>query len=194
MDTEDDSYFMLEPDDEAAFLANLRAMGKPSSETACIAGFARPITLASWEPPQKSILSGREARQRPSLGDLLLAWRLVATARRRIRHQPIPELLARLESGSEVRTAGMAGPSAAARFAAARRFVPVPRNCLLDSVGLLLWLERGGERATLLFGVKLNPFGAHCWVQSGSLLLNDHVEHVERFTPVRAINCLPVSP
>lgn len=192
MDADDDSYFMLEPEDEAAFLAKVR--GTPcaaSTEAASVLGVEQPVAIASCPQPQESVLPPREADGHPSVHDVLLAWRLVATARHSIRHRPIAKLLAGIERRSAVGRAGTASPSAAARFASARRFVPVPRNCLTDSIALVLWLERRGQRASLVFGVKLNPFGAHCWVQSDQLLLNDHVEHVERFTPVRAIECTP---
>lgn len=192
MDAEDDSYFMLEPEDEAAFLAKVR--GTPcaaSPEAASALGVDQPIAIASCPQPQESVLSPRDVDGHGSVRDVLLAWRLVATARRSIRHRPIAELLAGIERRSGARRADTASPSAAAQFAAARRFVPVPRNCLTDSIALMLWLERRGQGASLVFGVKLNPFGAHCWVQCDQLLLNDHVEHVERFTPVRAIECTP---
>ncbi len=192
MDAEDDSYFMLEPEDEAAFLAKLR--GTPfaaSPEAGFVLGVDQPVAVASCPQPQESVLAPREANGYPSLRDVLLAWRLVATARRSIRQRPIAELLAGIERRSAAGRASTASPSAAARFAAARRFVLVPRNCLTDSIALMLWLKGRGQGASLVFGVKLNPFGAHCWVQSDQLLLNDHVEHVERFTPVRAIECTP---
>ncbi len=192
MDADDDSYFLLESDDEAAFMAKLSDTPcAVSPETASVLGVDGSIVIARYPQPQESVLSQRHDDEQPSVGDVFLAWRLVANARRSIRHKPIADLLAGIERGSTASRASTASPSAAARFAAARRFVPVPRNCLTDSIALLLWLERRGQGATLVFGVKLSPFAAHCWVQSDRLLLNDHVEHVERFTPVRAIECVP---
>lgn len=192
MDADDDSYFTLEPDDEAAFLADGNVTLPTASRKAASAlGVDRPMAIRSYPQPQESVLSLSHADERPSVRDVLLAWRLVAAARRSIRRRPIADLLARVERGTGAGRAPMALARAAARFAAARRFVPIQRNCLTDSIALLLWLERRGEGASFVFGVKLNPFGAHCWVQSDQLLLNDHLEHVERFTPVRAIQCAP---
>lgn len=80
-------------------------------------------------------------------------------------------------------------PMLASRFARARRLVPLSGNCLTDSLALVRWLHEHGAGATLIFGVKLDPFAAHCWVQTNEVLLNDHVERVERFIPVRAVEC-----
>lgn len=56
------------------------------------------------------------------------------------------------------------------------------------------WLTAEGDGATLVFGVKLDPFAAHCWVERGDVLLNDRPERVERFAPIRTIECTPAMP
>lgn len=38
--------------------------------------------------------------------------------------------------------------------------------------------------AELYFGVRLDPFAAHCWVQSDDLLLTDPAASVAEFSPV----------
>jgi hypothetical protein len=70
-------------------------------------------------------------------------------------------------------------------FEVARRFIPVGRRCLIDSLALMRWLKQHGQRAQLVFGVSGHPFAAHCWVQTDSMLLNDSYERVSRFTPIR---------
>jgi hypothetical protein len=67
--------------------------------------------------------------------------------------------------------------------------VPAGTNCLLDSLALLRWLGPARDGACLVFGVKLDPFAAHCWLQTDAMLLNDRTEHVRRFEPVRVIRC-----
>jgi hypothetical protein len=42
-------------------------------------------------------------------------------------------------------------------------------------------------RANVVLGVKQGPFGAHCWVQHGSEILNDSVEEVLRYRPILVI-------
>jgi hypothetical protein len=79
------------------------------------------------------------------------------------------------------------GAAAFARIAAydrARRYVPVARNCLLDSLAQYRWLARNGIGCRLVFGVTGAPFAAHCWLQTDEAILNDTYEHVSRFTPI----------
>lgn len=76
---------------------------------------------------------------------------------------------------------------ATAAFSSARRYVPVQTHCLLDSISLLRFLARRALRATLVFGVIPDPFSAHCWLQTGDLVLNDTVGNVNAHTPIRIV-------
>jgi hypothetical protein len=69
----------------------------------------------------------------------------------------------------------------------ARRYVPLARNCLLDSLAQYRWLARNGIGCRLVFGVTGAPFAAHCWLQSDEAILNDTYEHVSRFTPIMVL-------
>ncbi len=100
---------------------------------------------------------------------------------RLLRSRPIDSLLAQGPAHQPIRDRQLI--DLASRFLAARKLVPIKRNCLLDSLSLVRWL--GGGR--ILFGVKLHPFAAHCWVQSGALILNDLTENVAAFTVVRVV-------
>lgn len=73
------------------------------------------------------------------------------------------------------------------RFRAARRLIPVQTNCLLDSLCLSAFLSRRRLRAELVFGVKLDPFAAHCWLQTADAIVNDGSDTVAAFTPVLAV-------
>ena len=68
-----------------------------------------------------------------------------------------------------------------------RRYVPLARNCLLDSLAQYRWLTWNGIGCRLVFGVTSAPFAAHCWLQSDEAILNDTYEHVSRFTPIMAL-------
>jgi hypothetical protein len=76
---------------------------------------------------------------------------------------------------------------AAWEFACARRYVPIDPLCLLDSLSLLRFLSRRGLCATLVFGVTLEPFTAHCWLQAGALVLNETLSDANTYTPIRTI-------
>ena len=74
-----------------------------------------------------------------------------------------------------------------AAFRAARRLVPMAPNCLTDSLALSAFLAARGFRSDLVFGVKLDPFAAHCWLQNEEAILNDAADSVSDFTPILAV-------
>lgn len=59
-----------------------------------------------------------------------------------------------------------------------------PGQCLFDSLALKLFLAKYGLFPQWIFGVRLNPFAAHCWLQHGETLVNDSLDFVGRFTPI----------
>lgn len=59
-----------------------------------------------------------------------------------------------------------------------------PGQCLFDSLALKLFLAKYGLFPQWVFGVRLNPFSAHCWLQHGETLVNDSLDFVGRFTPI----------
>jgi hypothetical protein len=58
--------------------------------------------------------------------------------------------------------------------------------CRFDSLALIEFLFGHGCLPQWVFGVKCEPFAAHCWVQDDNYVLNDSVEYVQRFTPIMA--------
>jgi len=76
---------------------------------------------------------------------------------------------------------------AAAVFRRARIYVPVEMRCLLDAIAMTRFLLRRRIHAHIVFGIALDPFSAHCWVQVGDLVLNDTVGNVVSHTPIRVV-------
>lgn len=72
-------------------------------------------------------------------------------------------------------------------FGRLRSFFPRNYLCLYDSLALVEFLARHGIFPNWVFGVKLEPWGAHCWVQEAQLLFNEEVEVAAGYTPVMAI-------
>lgn len=72
-------------------------------------------------------------------------------------------------------------------FARLRSFFPRNYLCLYDSLALVEFLARHGIFPNWVFGVQLEPWGAHCWVQEAELLFNEEVEVAAGYTPVMAI-------
>lgn len=60
-------------------------------------------------------------------------------------------------------------------------------QCLPRSIATARHLTSIGAAPTLVIAVKLEPFKAHCWVQWGGLLVNERVEAVQAFTPIRIL-------
>lgn len=72
-------------------------------------------------------------------------------------------------------------------FEHARLLRTAADRCLPRSVALAICLASDGVRTNVVFGVKLAPFGAHCWTQQGTDVLNDSVEEVLRYRPILVI-------
>lgn len=72
-------------------------------------------------------------------------------------------------------------------FEYARLLRTAADRCLPRSIALALCLASDGMRANVVVGVRLAPFGAHCWVQQGCDVLNDSVEEVLCYRPILVI-------
>ncbi|MBI3345726.1 MAG: lasso peptide biosynthesis B2 protein [Burkholderiales bacterium] len=60
-------------------------------------------------------------------------------------------------------------------------------QCLHDSLTLIRFLAMQGMRPHWVIGVRTRPFGAHSWVQTGRLVLNDVHENVRAYTPILVV-------
>jgi len=65
-----------------------------------------------------------------------------------------------------------------------RSMLPLHDICLPDSLALHALLCRRGLASTLVIGVRLDPFMAHCWLQAGGIVLNDTCDHVSPYRPI----------
>lgn len=68
-----------------------------------------------------------------------------------------------------------------------RPLFPWDYRCLFDSLALIRFLSRFNLYPDWVFGVQDDPFNAHCWVQAGTRVLNDDLEHVRSYTPIMTI-------
>jgi hypothetical protein len=59
--------------------------------------------------------------------------------------------------------------------------------CMFDSLALIEFLSLFSVFPNWIFGVKTDPFYAHCWVQYDNVILNDTVEAVAQYTPIMSI-------
>ncbi|WP_206240145.1 lasso peptide biosynthesis B2 protein [Novosphingobium terrae] len=77
--------------------------------------------------------------------------------------------------------------AAATAFEATSRFVRSHDKCLSRSIALARYLAARELPADLMIGVKLRPFAAHAWVQSGRWLVNDRIDMVRDYTPILVV-------
>jgi len=60
-------------------------------------------------------------------------------------------------------------------------------RCLARSLAFRALAFQRGFAPTLVLGVRLDPFAAHCWVQSGARVDNDAIERTRLYTPILTI-------
>lgn len=197
LDRRQDRYFFLPAaitDAAAQWLSSQAADASPASLDAMLARGAvwkpgdpapakdrceviLPVTL---ESPAVRVHAGlaRHARIDAVLAATWLGLRLLPLAAQLERQARRSALAMRLDE-AELR-------EHVAVFEQARRFNPIKRNCLLDSLALAGWLTSKGHGCRVVFGVAATPFAAHCWLQDDRMILNDHYDRVSRFTPIYA--------
>lgn len=162
----------------------------PLVEAGLLSGIpgAGPRTLPP--PPARSLSA---AAHRPTPGRAVKALSANARAARAVADLTFTEILAVASRAGDDR-AGADDPEHAARleaeavrFAQLAPWLPHSGVCLMRSLQLLLYLRALGHAPTWVFGVRTWPFQAHCWLQSGDVVLDDHLEHVRAFAPIMAI-------
>jgi hypothetical protein len=199
LDLRRDRYIELDPETRAT-LNRCRAADAPSVRVSAdvehlqrlglIVESTKPTNLAAIaiDVPQLSL------RDEPSPRSLK-AWPIVPEVLALLLHNrrilkrggievAVSEVRSRNADRSRPRSLDGELLEAAQRFRAARLLIPIQPNCLLDSLSLSSFLSRRGLRASLIFGVKLDPFAAHCWLQTAGAIVNDGADTVTAFTPV----------
>ena len=142
-----------------------------------------------------SILTGASGKERPSIRPIHVMRFLAASglASWNLRFQSIEHTVRRVEQRKAARR-DAGGSSSNADiielfriFQALRPYYPRPYLCLFDSLALVHFLAPFGVYPEWVYGVKLEPWGAHCWVQSDDLVVNDIVDNVNGYTPIMSI-------
>lgn len=65
-------------------------------------------------------------------------------------------------------------------------WVPSRDACVPRSMAIVARCAALGQPVSLIVGVRLDPFAAHCWVQRGTMLVGERLEVVASFTPIWA--------
>lgn len=66
-------------------------------------------------------------------------------------------------------------------------FFTMKDTCFFRSLALLKYLSLYRMSADWVFGVRLSPFSAHCWIQCGQVVLNERLDNVLNYTPIMRI-------
>lgn len=189
-----DRYFALRGPDRAAF--ERLTCGAPNTCEAMTRLVASGLIArcegrdrlapTSVEVPQLDL--GAESPGRSSLAMVLAATVALGWASRAARPGRLAATLAALGGGRSGMRRNDAQIEALARsFAAARILVPVAPRCLSDALALERLLARRSLAATLVFGIRLRPFAAHCWLQSAQAVLIGSAEEAANFTPILVV-------
>lgn len=157
-------------------------VGRALAAAGLLAEGPRPRVPPPPPRPTQTVIHGR-----PVQAASLLDWGAALAATTEMRR-------IRPGSGVEAYLAGAAddrNDRTPARVAEAARtfwrlapWLPIEGECLVRSALLMSFLRRRGLRADWVFGVRLFPFMAHCWVQADDLCLNDDVERLTAYSPI----------
>jgi hypothetical protein len=142
--------------------------------------------ISLWDFPRPwPQLSARDLRR------FVSAW---AATTMRLRALPIRHVVNRLRKGEiHRRRQSSSFDINKARFLTTIFFALQPvfysakDACLRNSLTLLEFLAKYELYPTCVFGVKMEPFAAHAWVQQGAVVLTDPIEHVKTFTPIMLV-------
>lgn len=197
LDLRRDRYFRLGSAGEQAFRALLGGSGDVdegeferlrATELIVSAEAPQPIEAASAILPTRSLVERRDAgvRVHPTLLPELAARLL--SARHCVSRQRLAETIAALRAGKRLpRRPSARSEALVPPYLATRRLLPFAPNCLRDSLALAFYLNRRRAPFALVFGVKLAPFAAHCWLQDDALVLNDSLDSVADFRPILVV-------
>lgn len=206
LDVRKDQYFRLSNELESVFVDCWENDGRTTGDVSHLLkrNILTPVTAATdrpWVPsidvPVSSAFESFPVDRTLRITQLLEVLGIVASTRFQLRLRPLREILNSLVAYRRSR----APPPFAAKadsalqrlkefstiFRRARPYVPIEPSCLLDSIALARFLARRGLHADVVFGVTGDPFSAHCWLQIGTMVLNDSVGNVDSYTPIRVI-------
>jgi hypothetical protein len=148
------------------------------------------VDRPAWQPPpapRASVLTTRVEPVRWS--DAPVCARAMADLWLAYRDRSLSDLIATARSKS-VPPSVSASDEALALVADFHRwspFAPTSAKCLLRAFMLLRLLQRRGHDALWVFGVRTRPFEAHCWLQIGDIVLDEHLDRIAAHQPILVV-------
>ncbi|UYY57175.1 lasso peptide biosynthesis B2 protein [Sphingomonas sp. S2-65] len=111
-------------------------------------------------------------------------------ARRWLRRLPLSTVVARLAQTPGVEVGARDETclrKIAGAFVASAMVVRAADQCLPRAIAAQRLCRRQGQDAALIFGVRLDPFAAHSWVQAGDAVVVGDLEQVRLYTPILVV-------
>jgi hypothetical protein len=134
--------------------------------------------------------TARPNRPKVEIGDVVGFYLACWKASRLLKRRHISKIAARVRRRKDRRPAELRVDELRRQLLIFRRLRPwYPRSylCLWDALALLEFLARRRLFPEWVFGVQVEPFGAHCWLQTGDKVLNDDTEYARQFTPIMSV-------
>jgi hypothetical protein len=144
--------------------------------------------------PAKVAMVEYDLNVRPSttLGHLWRVLTAYTAAKWSLEHRPIKEVvraagLRKQQARPASLDADSIRPLVTAFVHLRPLFFTAKEACLLDSLTLVNFLASYRVFPQWIFGVKTDPFYAHCWVQQGDHVFNDTPDYVRGFSPILVV-------
>ena len=197
LDLSRDRYFALSGEDRAAF-ARLRAgeQNDSAAMTKLVAtGLFRRCDGSTTIEPTSIEVPHRDLSEATDGSFSLRMAASAALALRRARRGMRPERIAgtiaaarRQRSAIDTVDNDHDVETVSAAYAANRWIDAIPQRCLIDALALDHILLSRGLRSQLVFGVRLSPFRAHCWLQTSAAVLTGTAVEARNFTPILVVS------
>jgi hypothetical protein len=150
---------------------------------------AAPVSI---EPPRTTLIDGYvdvEGPIRARDGGRFIA--ALATTKYLLRWRTFEHIIERIRSRSGTRHENRDLAAIRNQVALFQKLAPFFINrtdsCVFSTLALGDFLHRYQLYPGYVFGVRTLPFCAHCWLQMGSVVINDTVENVGSYTPILAL-------
>lgn len=183
-DVEDDEEGALVSARQALLDRGILASEAPAGATLHSRGAQPPVTARwpsnGWE---------RKDLKTPEPSEFIAVMKALTEVAFALKVLPFHKLIAQIAK-EPVRGTDRAAKSeqdALDGYHAARPWFPIKPICRLDAPALCLHLRRNGHPADLIFGVTLESFAAHCWVQCGDRVMKEPSETVASYSPIMVV-------
>lgn len=191
LDLEGDRYFCLPAPLDAIF--QRWAAGEAIDRDAHAALVAAGVTGADPTPRPQAVSFPVATRDLAHAGPGRATWisaQAIAgqlRAKRWIRRRPLANILRGIPSPTmpAARQLDEAALQAiAGAFVTSAMFLRAADQCLPRAIAAARLCRRRGLDVAMILGVRLHPFAAHSWVQSGDAVVVGDLEQVRLYTPI----------